>query len=82
MIPLPRTRSGQFVLGVVLIDLPALAVALAFGFAHGFARSYNDVTEWRLQHPWSMVPSVALAALLVWRIVRRRQGDRVECRAR
>jgi hypothetical protein len=58
-------KSTAFLLGLLLIDLPVLIVVIRFGVVYGFGNTYGTISEWRLEHPWSMVPSVMLAAWLI-----------------
>lgn len=68
----PYRRSSTVVLGLLLIDLPVLIAVAVAGAFYGYARTYEAVTAWRLQHPWSLIPSVVLAVVLVvrWRRAR------------
>lgn len=66
-IPAPSTRVGLFVATLLLIDVPVFVGVLVCGFIFGFTETYEAVMEWRLQHPWSLVPSVVVAGWIVWR---------------
>jgi len=57
----------MFLLTLLLVDLPVLLAVVACGFFFGFAHTYETVMDWRLQHPWSLLPSLVLAAVVAWR---------------
>lgn len=69
-LPLPRSKAGTFLVGMVLVDLPVLLVVGAFGWVYGFERTYEAVAAWRAAHLWSFLPSAALAVLFVRRMFR------------
>jgi hypothetical protein len=64
---LPYRRSHLFVLGLLLVDLPAIVAVTVVGHQRGYIATYEDVSAWRLAHPLSLVPSLMLA---VWLVVR------------
>ena len=66
-IPAPSSRVGLFAITLVLIDLPVLLGVLVCGLVFGFSDTYEMVTVWRIQHPWSLLPSVLVAVVLVRR---------------
>ena len=61
---LPHHKSHVFLLGLLLIDFPVVVAIAVLGLFFGFAHVYNDVMDWRMQHLWSMIPSVLLAVWL------------------
>ena len=69
---LPHRRTHLVVLGLVLIDLPAFAAVAVAGYWYGWVDTYEALTAWRLEHPWSLLPSLLLAVLLIrrWRRAR------------
>ena len=66
---LPYKDSHLALLGLLLVDLPVILAVAVIGHKHGYMNTYEDVSAWRLEHPWSLTPTVALAAWLVvrWR---------------
>ena len=66
----PSRRSHTFLVGLILVDLPVLAAVAVVGAFAGYRHTYTVVTDWRLAHPWSLLPSVMLAGWLAWRWVR------------
>lgn len=69
---LPHRRSTRFVLGLVLVDLPVLVAAVVCGIWLGFGHTISAVMEWRVEHPWSLIPTAVVFGLLVYRLERRR----------
>lgn len=65
--PAPSSRLGLFVIGLILVDLPVLLAVLVVGLVFGFSHTYEVVTEWRVEHPWSLIPSLVAAGAIVWR---------------
>lgn len=59
----------RWLIGLVVVDLPVLLAVLAVGSVYGYAHTYEAVTAWRMQHPWSLLPSLVALALIVrrWR---------------
>ena len=72
---LPHRRSFSLLLGLLLVDLPVLTLALVAGVRFGFRDSFWAISDWRFAHPWSFVPTVALAAVLVRRWWRARPTE-------
>lgn len=68
---LPYRRSHLAFLGLFLIDLPAILAVLIIGHQRGYIATYEDISAWRLDHPWSLLPSLLLA---VWLVVRWRRS--------
>lgn len=64
---LPHRRSHSFLLCLFLIDLPVLATVAVVGWFYGYRHTYWAVSDWRMSHPWSLIPSLLL---LLW-IVRK-----------
>ena len=67
---LPHKKSSTFLLGLLLIDLPFLIIVAALGVVYGFKDTYWTISDWRLAHPWSLIPSLLLAVWLArkwWR---------------
>jgi hypothetical protein len=66
---LPHRRTHQLGLGLLLIDLPVLVAVAIVGAFYGYRHVYWAVTDYRLEHPWSLLLSLVLAVLLVrrWR---------------
>jgi len=62
---LPHKKSSTFLLGLLLIDLPFLIIVAALGVVYGFKDTYWTITDWRMQHPWSLIPSLLLAVWLL-----------------
>ena len=58
--------TGRFVFFLVFVDIPILAAAVVYGHDDpvGSARA---LLEWREAHPWSMLPTAALAVWLAYR---------------
>ena len=63
----PHRPSHRFVLAMLLVDLPVLVAIGIVGFFNGYLATYHGVMEWRLSHPWSLLPSLVLAIVLVRR---------------
>ena len=61
---LPHKKSTTVLVGLLLIDLPVFLAVLTVGWFYGFQRTYWTISDWRLAHPWSLIPSVLLAAWL------------------
>jgi len=55
----------------VAAKLIAAACAFVAGAFYGYQHTFDVVMEWRMAHPLSLVPSVALA---VWLVVRWRRA--------
>lgn len=70
-IPAPRSRFGLTLVGLLLVDLPVLLAVFVCGFFFGFSHTYETVADWRMAHPWSLLPSLVLAVVLVRRWWRR-----------
>ena len=67
---LPYKRSTTVLVGLLLIDLPVFLAVAVFGVVYGFKDTYWTILDWRLAHPWSLLPSLILAVWLVrkwWR---------------
>jgi len=66
---LPHRKTTTVALGLLLIDLPALLAIAVVGWKYGYARTWNVATEYRLQHPWTFLPSLAMTVIFVrrWR---------------
>lgn len=66
---LPHRLSMVFLLTLVLIDLPVIVAVAVVGWFYGYVHTYEAVSAWRLDHPWSFVPSLLLLAALIvrWR---------------
>ena len=62
---LPHKKSSTFLLGLLLIDLPFLIIVAALGVVYGFKDTYWTITDWRIEHPWSLIPSLLLAVWLL-----------------
>jgi hypothetical protein len=62
---LPHKKSTTFLLGLLLIDLPVFAAVAVLGVVYGFKNTYWTISDWRMEHPWSLIPSVILAAWLI-----------------
>ena len=62
---LPHKKSTAVIVGLLLIDLPVFLAVLVVGWFYGFQHTYWAVSDWRMQHPWSLIPSFLL---LVWLI--------------
>jgi hypothetical protein len=64
---LPHRRSHLFLLGLLLVDLPVLAAVALAGHWYGYRDTYDGVMDWRLAHPWSLLPSLVLSVWLLRR---------------
>jgi len=64
---IPYRRSHRALLALVLVDLPVIVAALIAGVWFGFADTYSAITEFRLDHPWSFAPTLAILAFLAVR---------------
>jgi hypothetical protein len=62
---LPHRRSHTFLLGLLLIDLPVFVAVAALGTIYGFKNTYWTISDWRMAHPWSLIPSLLLAIWLI-----------------
>ena len=62
---LPHRRSHTFLLGLLLIDLPVLVAVAVLGTVYGFKNTYWTISDWRMAHPWSLIPSLLLAIWLI-----------------
>lgn len=69
---LPHRRTHRFLFAVLLVDLPVLAFAAAAGAIVGYGRVWYWIGDWRMQHPWTFVPTALLVALILFRSERRR----------
>ena len=55
-------------LGIVLVDIPALLAVAILGSVYGFRDVASGYLEWREAHPWTLVGSLGLVAgFVVWR---------------
>jgi len=63
----PHRPSHTFIVGLIVLDLPVLLAIAVVGAWLGYHHTYDAVTDWRLDHPWSLIPSAALA---VWLLIR------------
>jgi len=63
----PYRRSHRALLALILVDLPVIIAALVAGAWFGFVDTYVAVSEFRLDHPWTLAPTFAIVALLVVR---------------
>ena len=65
----PYRLPSRLLVGLLLIDLPAIVAVLIVGSRHGYVATYNSTMDWRMQHPWSLLPSLVIACWLVvrWR---------------
>lgn len=76
----PHRQSSTIVVGLILIDLPILVAVLVVGFFNGFGKTYTEINDWRLAHPWSFIPSIiAVVVLLIkWRKSKPKKTDLAE----
>jgi len=58
---LPHHKSHLFLLGLFLVDLPVLVAIVVVGLFYGFVHTYTEVMDYRIEHLWTMVPSLLLA---------------------
>ena len=61
---MPHKKSTTVLVGLLLFDLPVFLAVAVFGVVYGFKDTYWTISDWRLAHPWSLIPSVLLAAWL------------------
>jgi hypothetical protein len=68
----PHRRTHTVAFGLVLVDLPVILAVAAVGWHYGYIDTYWAIADWRVDHPWSMIPSLALAVVLLvrWRRAR------------
>ena len=66
---LPHKKSTTALMGLLLIDLPFLLVVATVGWKYGYVHTWEAISEWRFAHPWTFIPSIVLAVLLIrrWR---------------
>ena len=64
---MPHKKSTTVLVGLLLIDLPVFLAVLTVGWFYGFQRTYWTISDWRLAHPWSLLPSLILAVWLARR---------------
>jgi hypothetical protein len=66
---LPHKTTTTVALGLLLIDLPVLLAVAVVGWRYGYARTWTTVMDYRLRHPWTFLPSLAMTVWLVrrWR---------------
>jgi len=64
---LPYRRTTAAAVGLIIIDVPLLLAVAALGWRYGYSRTWNTVMEYRLEHPWTFLPSVATT---VWEVRR------------
>lgn len=65
-------RTNRILLAILLVDLPVLAAAAIAGAVVGYDRVWYWIGDWRMQHPWSLIPTAALVLIIVVRMERRR----------
>lgn len=65
MSTIPHRHTHALLLGLLLIDLPVFTAVAALGFVYGFRETYWAISNWRLHHLWSLIPSVLLAAWII-----------------
>lgn len=66
----PYRRTTAAAVGLLVIDAPLLIAVAVLGWRYGYGRTWNTVMEYRLQHPWTFLPSLAMAGWVVrkwWR---------------
>jgi hypothetical protein len=64
---LPYRRTHTVAVGLILVDLPVVIAIAAVGWKYGYAKTWNVVVDFRMQHPWTFLPSLALTVMLVRR---------------
>ena len=62
---LPHRRSYTFLLLLLLVDLPVFIAAAVLGTVYGFRNTYWTISNWRIGHPWSFIPSLLLVVYLI-----------------
>lgn len=60
----------RFALGLLLVDVPVIAVAALVGHDDPVG-TVTAVVEWREQHPITLLASVPAVVLVAWRLTRR-----------
>jgi len=64
-------RSHLPVLGLILIDLPVLLAVAVVGWFYGYQHTYWTIADWRLEHQWTLLPSLILTVVLILKVARR-----------
>ena len=64
---LPHHKSQVVLLGLFLIDLPVLIAIVVVGCFYGFVHTCSVVMDYRIEHLWTMIPSLLLAFWLARR---------------
>lgn len=60
----PHRRSHSLLLGLLLIDIPVFAAVAVVGWKYGYRHTYWTISDWRLAHPWTFLPSLVLLCWL------------------
>lgn len=59
----------KFVTALLVVDAPVLLATLVAGSVYGYANTFHAVSDFRTDHWWTFLPSVAVAIVVVrrWR---------------
>jgi type III secretory pathway component EscS len=62
---IPHKKTTALIVGLLLVDLPVLLAVAVVGWRYGYARTWTTVMDYRMQHPLTLLPSLAMTVFLI-----------------